>query len=131
MPRDLESNRINDRIRYEHIRTASQDVVTLTTGRTRTELDSDMPFRRALVHAMTEIGEAAARMSEEGRRLGPGAPWGSIVEMRNILVHVYWSVRLERVWDVAINHVPSLIAVAEKAIQQLPLPDDVNDIDKE
>ncbi len=62
----------------------------MPAGRSRPDLDADMLLRRATVHAIQEIGEAAARMSEAGRTLVPELPWGSIVQMRNIVVHVYW-----------------------------------------
>ncbi|MGD0770525.1 MAG: HepT-like ribonuclease domain-containing protein [Tepidisphaeraceae bacterium] len=127
MPRDEETNRISDRIRFEHIAAAARDIATMTAGRTRADLDGDMILRRAVIHAVQEIGEAAARMSDEGRAIAPSIPWGSIVQMRNIMVHVYWGVDLNRVWRVASEQVRGLIPLAEQAIQKLPLPPDSGD----
>jgi uncharacterized protein with HEPN domain len=127
MPRDEQTERISDRIRYEHIRDAAKDIVAMTTGRSRMDLDSDMVLRRAMINAVQEIGEAAARMSNAGRALAPELPWGSIVQMRHIVVHVYWGVDLGRIWLVAIDHVPPLVQIAERAIQQLPLPPDTDE----
>jgi uncharacterized protein with HEPN domain len=124
MPRNEETSRIGDRIRYEHVRDAARDIVLMTAGRSRTDLATDMLLRRALIHAIREIGEAAARMSEAGRALCPEVPWPSVVEMRNVVVHVYWGVNLDLVWQVAVGHVPPLIALAERAIASLPLPPD-------
>lgn len=125
MPRDEEAERISDRIRYGPIRDAARDIVQMTAGRSRADPDSDMLLRRATIHAVQEIGEAAARMSAAGRALVPELPWGSIVQMRNIVVHVYWGVNLDRVWQVALDNVPPLIPLAERAIASLPLPPDV------
>ena len=80
-------------------------------------------LRRAVLHAIQEIGEAAARMTEAGRALAPQLPWGSIVQMRHIMVHVYWGVDLDRVWSVATDHMKAISEAAAKAIPQLPLLD--------
>lgn len=125
MPRDVESNRISDRIRYEHMLAAASDVATMVSGRTRSDLDSDMVLRRALIQAIQEIGEAAARMTDAGRTVGPAIPWGAIVGMRNIVVHVYWGINLDRVWQVAVEDIPQLIPLLRAAIEQLPLPPDI------
>lgn len=126
MPRDEETERISDRIRYEHIRDAAGDIVQMTAGRSRGDLDVDMLLRRATIHAIQEIGEAAARMSDSGRALVSELPWGSIVQMRNIVIHVYWGVNLDRIWQVAVDNVPPLVALAERAITSLPLPPDAD-----
>ena|SRR5687767_13658556 len=126
MPRDEQTERISDRIRYEHIRNAARDIAQMIADRSRADLDADMILRRATIHAIQEIGEAAARMSDAGRALTPDLPWGSIVQMRHIMVHVYWGVDLDRVWQVAVEDVPPLVSLAERAISALPLPPDVD-----
>lgn len=126
MPRDDETERISDRIRYEHVRDAARDIVAMTADRSRVDLDTDMVLRRATIHAIQEIGEAAARMSETGRALAPEIPWGSIVQMRNIVVHVYWGVNLDRIWQVVVSDIAPLAEFAERAISQLPLPPDLD-----
>jgi uncharacterized protein with HEPN domain len=62
---------------------AARDAAVIVAGRTREHLAADMPLRRALVNALQEIGEAAARVSEEGRARVPALPWGQIVAARN------------------------------------------------
>jgi uncharacterized protein with HEPN domain len=36
------------------------------------------------------IGEAAARISPEGRNAAPGIPWNKVTAMRNRLIHGYF-----------------------------------------
>lgn len=102
---------------------ASQAVTRFVAGRQRSDLESDDMLRRAVLHAIQEIGEAAARMTEAGRALAPQLPWGSIVQMRHIMVHVYWGVDLDRVWSVATDHMRTISEAAAQAIPKLPLPD--------
>lgn len=123
MPRDPVETRISDRIRYEHMLQASKAVTRFIEGRQRSDLNKDDMLRRAVLHAIQEIGEAAARMSDHGRTLAPDLPWGSIVQMRHIMVHVYWGVDLDRVWSVASGHMNAISDAAEIAIPKLPLPD--------
>lgn len=85
----------------------------MIAGRDRADLDADMMLRRALLHAITEIGEAAARVSDPARSLLPSVPWDQIVATRNILVHVYWGVDLDIVWSVASNRMSELTMAIE------------------
>lgn len=83
MPRDPAKGGPNDRERLGHMLDAARDAAVIVAGRTREHLAADMPLRRALVNALQEIGEAAARVSEEGRARVPALPWGQIVAARN------------------------------------------------
>jgi uncharacterized protein with HEPN domain len=123
MPRDPIESRISDRIRYEHMLNASQAVTQFITDRQRSDLDNDDMLRRAVLHAIQEIGEAASRMTAAGRALAPELPWGSMVQMRHIMVHVYWGIDLDRVWSVATDHMKAISDAAANAIPKLPLPD--------
>ena len=54
------------------------------------------------------IGEAAANISETGRNLAMTIPWKQIVGMRNILIHAYFDVDWDTVWNVINHNLPSL-----------------------
>ena len=105
------------------MREAAGDVQAYIQGRTRAELDTDSMLLRALTNAVQEIGEAAARLSDAGRARVPGVPWGQVVAMRNVLVHVYWGVDHDRLWSTATEDVPVLIAALEAACKDWPLPE--------
>jgi uncharacterized protein with HEPN domain len=77
---------------------------------------------RAVLHALLEIGEAAANTGSDTRMLAPGLPWGQIVETRNILVHVYWGVDLDKVWETVHHDLPELIESCGKALAALTAP---------
>ena len=63
------------------------DALHICDGKSRTDFEKDMITRRAMVHAVQELGEAAAaRLSEAGRSLLPDLPWERIVRTRHILV---------------------------------------------
>lgn len=121
MPPEARNALPDDRERLRHMLSAARDAASIVSGRTRDDLDADMPLRRALKDCVQEIGEAAARVSDEGRRRSPGLPWGSIVQMRHILVHAYYNISLDALWDVATNDLVPLIESMEAALRDWPI----------
>ena len=72
-----------DVIRLEHMLDAAREAVAFIAGRTRADLDSNRMLVLAVVKSIEIIGEAASRVSEEGRATVPHLPWRQIVGMRN------------------------------------------------
>jgi uncharacterized protein with HEPN domain len=77
---------------------------------TREAFDEDDDLRLAITYQLQTIGEAARRISAEGRALHPTIEWQQIVGMRNRIVHEYRDVKFEIVWQVATEEIPRLIA---------------------
>jgi uncharacterized protein with HEPN domain len=65
----------SDRERLEHMLAAARDAVAMSQGRRRADLDTDIMLQHAPVRCVQIVGEAAARVSEEGRQRVPGLPW--------------------------------------------------------
>ena len=61
----------------------------------------------AVVRNFEIIGEAAGRLSPETRNRS-ALPWSRIVAFRNRLIHAYWSVDLQLVWNVIEHELPAL-----------------------
>ncbi len=61
-----------------------------------------------VVHYIQRIGEAAANVSSSVRDKYPEIPWPDIVAMRNVLVHQYFGVDLNQVWDTVTIDLPIL-----------------------
>lgn len=62
--------------------------------------------------------QAGARVSDEGRDAAPGVPWPEIVAMRNRLVHVYFDVNLDVVWETVRQDLPPLVAALQGALNE-------------
>ena len=62
------------------------------------------------------IGEAAAKISPETKSRYPQIPWADIVGMRNRLVHGYFEIDLDRLWDTITDDLPPLVADLEKTL---------------
>ena len=65
------------------------------------------------------IGEAAYKITKEFKVSHSELPWRQIEGMRHILVHGYFSIVPEVLWDVIENDIPTLIPILQQYIQEL------------
>lgn len=63
----------------------------------------------ALTRVVEIIGEAAAQVSEAGRDELAAVPWLQIIGMRNRLVHAYFEINRDILWDTVQLALPALI----------------------
>ena len=68
----------------------------------------------AITRCIEIIGEAAARISPETKARRPEIPWTSIVGARNWLIHAYFDINLDRVWDTITVDLPKLVTELKK-----------------
>ncbi len=68
----------------------------------------DDTMQRAFVRSIEIIGEATKQVPEDIRKKYPHIQWRAMAGMRDRLIHGYFGVDYEIVWDVALNKVPSL-----------------------
>jgi len=65
-------------------------------------------FQVWTIHHIQIIGEATARLSENLRDNYPEIPWTQIISMRNIIVHHYFSVDTNEIWNTLERDLPKL-----------------------
>ena len=114
--------RRDDRLRLQHMLDAGREAVRFARGKTRDALDRDRVPALALVKLLEIVGEAASRVTAEGQRTSPDIPWRDIVAMRNRLIHGYFDVDLDRVWDTVTDDLPPLLAQLEAALARPDSP---------
>lgn len=100
----------DDRWRVRHMIEAAEQALAFIQGRARPDLDADAMLRFALMRAVEVVGEAATQVSESGRSEMPAVPWPQIVGMRNRLVHAYFSINHDVLWNTVQLALPPLIA---------------------
>jgi uncharacterized protein with HEPN domain len=84
----------------------------LTRNAQRTDKDSflrDETLQRSFVRSIEIIGEATKQIPELTREQYPKIPWRDMAAMRDRLIHSYFGVDYEIVWDVAANKAEQLI----------------------
>jgi uncharacterized protein with HEPN domain len=79
---------------------------------------ADRMLALSIVKSIEIIGEAASTVSKEFQKKHREIPWASIIAMRNRLIHVYFDIDLDRVWDTITDDLPPLITALEKIISQ-------------
>jgi uncharacterized protein with HEPN domain len=78
------------------------------SARGRQAFDGDELIQIWIVHHLQVIGEAARALSAEFIATHTQVPWSKIVGMRNILVHNYFGVDADIVWEAVNRDLPSL-----------------------
>lgn len=106
----------SNRIRIRHMLDAAREALSFTADETRSDLDADRMLALSLVKSIEIVGEAASKVSTESRTEIPNVPWSDIVAMRNRLIHAYFEIDLDIVWQTVTNELPSLVAELEKAL---------------
>ncbi len=107
---------IDDRTRLHHMRDAAIEAISFIEGYSRGDLESDRRSVLALVKAIEIIGEAANRISKDCQNRHSQMPWADIIGMRNRLVHAYFDIDLDIVWQVATHDLPLLLTEIESII---------------
>ena len=90
------------------MRDASAEALSFVVGKTRDTFDNDRQLTLALIKSIEIIGEAAARVSPEMKSATPAIPWADIVGMRNRLIHAYFDVDVDILWETVMNELPPL-----------------------
>ncbi len=62
----------------------------------------------AIIHALEIVGEAAKQVPASVKEEYPDIPWRDIAGMRDRLIHGYFSVNLERLWNTVRDDLPDL-----------------------
>jgi uncharacterized protein with HEPN domain len=69
---------------------------------------ADETLRRAFVHSLEVIGEAAKKVPDDWRRRYAHVDWRAMAGMRDRLIHGYFGVDYDLVWEVVTTRVPQL-----------------------
>ena len=99
-----------DDVRLRHMRDAAKEALEFAQDRTRSDLEADRMLVLALVKAIEIVGEAATQLSEETRATIPNLPWVDIIAMRHRLVHAYFDIDLDVLWQTVQHDLPGLLA---------------------
>jgi len=105
------------------MRRAAADALDISAGLTLETLKENKWSRYALPKAIEVVGEAASRVSKEFKDAHPEIAWREMTGMRNRIVHDYWRVDFNIVWDVIQNALEPLLDQLSRLLPPIP-PDD-------
>jgi uncharacterized protein with HEPN domain len=76
-------------------------------------------IRDAVIRNLEVVGEAAKQLDSPFREKYPDVPWRRITGMRDVLIHNYFGVDVEMVWNVVEAEVPRLLAELGAILREL------------
>jgi len=97
----------DDQAYLAHIRDSIARIDSYTSGG-RDEFFNEPMVQDAVIRNLEIIGEAVKQLSTDLRTAHPQLPWKQIAGMRDVLIHHYFGVKLEAVWQVVVADLPAL-----------------------
>jgi uncharacterized protein with HEPN domain len=87
---------------------AAGKIEAVTAATSEASFLSDEVLPAAVLHHLTVIGEAINRLSPELKERHPYVPWQQIVAVRHRIVHAYFDLDWQILWNAAIDEIPQL-----------------------
>ena len=103
----------SDAVRVRHMLDAAREAMSFAAGKKREHLNVDRMRTLSCTRLLEVIGEAARQVSPEFRDRYPQVPWTTMTGMRNRLVHAYFDVNLDVLWETLATDLPALIPALE------------------
>ncbi len=83
------------------------------------DIVSDKILRHALTWNVQVIGEASNRLSKEFLAAQPVTNWRGVIGMRHVLVHDYYQIDEDELWNVIEKDLPPLKAQIEQYLSEM------------
>lgn len=87
---------------------------------THAEFAADELIQVWVIHHIQVIGEASRKLSDDFRKAHPRVEWQQVIAMRNILVHDYFGIDVNEVWDTVQRDLPRLRQNLAAILEELP-----------
>lgn len=96
------------KIFLQHILESIIEIEKYIKGVSEKEFQKSTQIQDAVIRRLEIIGEAAKNIPDQIRKLYNFVPWKKIAGSRDILIHEYFEIDLEAVWDTATKDIPEL-----------------------
>ncbi len=103
-------------VHLEDMLAATQKVEQYVAGLTREQLAADSKTLDAVVRNLEVIGEAAKNVPEDIQAAHPEIEWRKMAGLRDILIHRYFGIDVEIIWDVLQHKLPRLAAQVRRIL---------------
>ncbi|MGL5510853.1 MAG: HepT-like ribonuclease domain-containing protein [Microcoleaceae cyanobacterium] len=97
----------NDQLYLTHIKEAVARIESYTSSGKDDFLDRPL-IQDGVIRNFEVIGEATKRLSQELKLENPDIPWRQISGFRDVLIHDYYQIKIERVWQFVEEEIPIL-----------------------
>ncbi|TWF44848.1 uncharacterized protein with HEPN domain [Chitinophaga polysaccharea] len=100
--------KMGDKQRLQHIAEAIGEIEAYAGGKSLSDFMENSMMRFASVKQIEIIGEAANLLTQELRDNNNDVAWRQIIGLRHILVHEYFGIDAEVIWQIIENDIPVL-----------------------
>ena len=107
-----------DKSRLEHMLNAISCVEEYTGSFSEEQLKEDKLRLHATIYNVQVIGEAVYKLTDVFKTEHPDTPWAVIEKMRHILVHDYYKINMEILYDVVKHDIPMLKSQLKEYIKE-------------
>lgn len=111
----------DDRVYLQHVRDALHRIREYTAPGRPTFFE-DTKTQDAVLRNLEVVGEAVKQMSDQLKARHPHVAWRRIAGMRDKLIHDYFGVNLQLVWDVVEREIPGLSETIRAILESLEPP---------
>ena len=112
-------NKVSDKERLIHILDAINSIEEFTFSIDYKTYNDDFKLRLALVKLFEIIGEASNGITEETQSKFSEIEWMILKSIRNILVHEYFGIDYDIIWDSIKNNIPELKTKINNVLKEL------------
>lgn len=96
-----------------------QKIKKYTKGKTYDEFINDDLLVDGVVRNLEVIGEAVKNIPANFRKKYPSIEWKRIAGLRDILIHEYFGIDYELLWDIVENKIPYLVKQIEAVLKDI------------
>jgi len=107
-----------DRDLLSDIREGIRRIHAYTAAMTYEVFLADIKTQDAVIRNLEIIGEATKNLSEELRSRYPDLPWKGMAGVRDRLIHHYFGINLDVVWQIVIGELPQLALLIEEILHE-------------
>lgn len=105
------------RLFLEDIYSSCQKIQRYTENKTHDEVMNDELLIDGIIRNLEVIGEAVKNIPLNFRKKHPSIGWKKMAGLRDILIHQYFGIDYEVLWDIVKNKIPQLNEQIQKVLQ--------------
>ena len=106
------------KLRIEDILEAIAQIVQFTKGMTFEAFCADTKTIKASLYNIAVIGEAAHHVPPEVITKNPNIPWREMGDIRNVVIHEYFGVDVDILWETICHELPALVPMLQRVLEE-------------
>ena len=101
------------------VRVSIERICSYTQDMEYSEFIQDYKTQDAVIRNIEVMGEATKSLSEKTRESNHDIPWKNIAGTRDKLIHDYFGINIDIVWNIAYIELPKLLPIINTILQKM------------